>query len=245
MTLYGAYLHGQPDEQPSAYLSVEHHPEETSQSLLTFWPGAPKVPTSMRYEDAYRDDSHAVHPWHESGLIDNPNAHNPDYDGPDDAPIRPARENEQLQLFSYTPARPSKVSILVSNEDMGSKISAMTLLGMADLDARKTTGRPLQTSDNLSEHSMRIVRHLGDAGAIPSHDIPHQIENGFSFETSRLMLGSLPNLYTAQSMNGAEDVTYNASSAKRHIGQLMRPGRGERKAKETEKHTQLKLPGFD
>jgi len=203
------------------------------------------VGVDMADEDAYRDDPHwLVEPWHESGLIDNPNAHIWDYDGPDDAPIRPARENEQLQLFSYTPARPPKVGLLVSKDGLGSRMSAMTLLGMADLDSRKTTGQPLETSDDLSQHSLRIVRHLSDSGAIPSFEVPHRPTNYFSFETSDSILGSRPNLYTSQ-WRGAEDVTYNASRAKRHIAQIMHPDKEERKAKKTGENTQLTLPGFE
>ena len=247
-TEYHAYLHGDPDEQPSAALVVDHSPESTLELVVN----NTRLNTARKKEGIepiyYGETKEYTNPpsyikttpWHESGMIG-------EVDKFGLPTVRPAKENEQLQLFGYRPARQSHVAGLHSRMGMGAQISAMTLLGMADLDVRESTGMPLKTSDNLSRHSMRIVRHLGDAGAIPASDVPKLISNNTTFyEATYYLDNNHPNLSDQLKKKGAEDVTHTSSRARRHIGQMLKSGREKPEAKaETEKHTQLTLPGFD
>jgi hypothetical protein len=202
----------------------------------------------MDDEGPFRDNPHVygAEPWHESGLIDDPTHgswSDPDYR----APVRQARENEQLQLFSHTPPRPSKVDILLSQRGMGAKVSGMTLIGMADIDARRKTGQSLKPSDDLSRHSLRIVRHLNNVGAISDDDVPSRSTNSYNFTDAEAQLRTHPS-YGAITENrtDVEDVTHLASRAKRHITKIMRPDRETSKA-EPEKSEQLSMPleGWD
>ena len=158
-----------------------------------------------------------------------------------DGVFRRADEDDQLQLFAYDPPKPSHVQYLASRDNPGAKVAAMTMLGMADMDVREKTGHPLAPSENLSEHSMRIVRHLGARGAINKEDIPTHESNDLSFWSVREDLNDgvgldeardLPHFYT--------DVSDRARGARKHLKSVLRPTKETPKPR-GRKPKQLKL----
>lgn len=242
-TNYYSYLHDDSDATPSAFLSVHNYPDETRQTIFRSkhanFTSKPLIEDEGYFRN--RPEDYGAEPWHESGLIDDPNYI---------ATGRQARENEQLQLFSHTPPRPSQVSMLLSQEGTGAKVSAMTLIGMADIDARRKTGQSLKPSEDLSRHSLRIVRHLNSVGAISDDDVPSRSTNSYNFTDANEQLRTRPSYGAiapvAQGSRDVEDVTHLASRAKRHITKIMRPDRETPKA-EPEKSEQLSMPleGWD
>jgi len=237
---YRSYPDNNRDALPSAFLIVEHHPEKTYQTVIHDGTDSnqnvyPSIDREKFYQHPMFSDTT---PWHESGLVDNPTNSN--------VPARPARKDEQLQLFGYTPARPSVVDTLISRKGLGSRMSAMTLLGMADLHSRERFGTPLKPSDNLSEHSMRIVRHLGHLGAISAADVPDDTQNRLNFYAAETNLNNDVTYGEHTSSHLADDVTHDAPRAKRHISNILRSGKTKTKA-EPEKPEQLSMPleGWD
>lgn len=157
----------------------------------------------------------------------------------EDGVFRPADEDDQLQLFAYDPPGPSKVQYLVSRNTSGGKMAAMTMLGMADMDARADTGHPLQPSDDLSPYSMRIVRHLSRRGVVHPADVPDDIGNDMDFNQAEHFLGSAPTL-ARSTLAGNTDISSQARGARKHIKSLLRPAKATPKPREP-KPEQLKL----
>jgi hypothetical protein len=234
------------DTLPSASLTVYHQPEHTLDAVFyrkdhtsPEGAGRPREPHSFGSSDDYLayNDNYDTLPVSESGYIHKGADHDP--------PVVKAKENEQLQMFFHEPSGPSTVEGMFSREGVGSKVSAMTMLGMADLHSRAEFGQPLIPSHNLSDHSLRIVRHLRDVGAVDPIHVPSRTMNSSNFFSSDNLLNSdLP--YRDRVRSGAVDVTGDAPRAKRHISKTMRAGKEKPKA-EPEKSEQLSMPleGWD
>ena len=236
---YYAYPDAGYNTRPTATAQVVHRPERTSQTVVYDHNGGGVWLPSIDYDTSGIERTTV--PYHESGLIRNPAiAKNPDaaHDFGNNLTQR-ARENDQLELFHHIPRGRSTVESLYSDETTGSKIHAMTLLGLADMHSRAETGQPLAPSRNLSSHSMRIVRHLADVGAIPEEQVPSSTLNRINFSNARDILAVSTKYGAAANNRESSDVTHEARAAKRHVSKMLRP---EKPKPEAEKHTQLSLP---
>lgn len=158
-----------------------------------------------------------------------------------DGVFRRADKDDQLQLFAHNPPKPSYVNYLASRNNPGAKVAAMTMLGMADMDVRAKSGHPLAPSDNLSEHSLRIVRHLGARGAVNKEDIPTSEGNDLSFWNTAEELDQSVDLDDARDLpDYYTDVSDRARDARKHIKSLLRPAKATPKPR-GRKPQQLKL----
>lgn len=73
-------------------------------------------------------------------------------------------EEGQIPAFLMSSTPPSStVSVLGGTK--ASRIPAMTMLGIAEVDTNEEFGRSLTPSNNLSRHSRRLVEHLEGVGA--------------------------------------------------------------------------------
>ena len=153
-TSYDAYPDEGPHTKPLASLFVDTSPEHTYTHVLPISPSLTRTlgrrspttlpihnPSTIRKLQGHRANHVGEVPIHESGLVED--EYSTDI-------LRPARENEQLQMFLHIPEGNHHVTELYSRDTSGAKISAMTLLGMADMDARRRTGKALKPSMNLS-----------------------------------------------------------------------------------------------
>lgn len=231
---YSAYLGDDPSERPAAMLNVHKRPErtythirtpaqiggagltrdESINSLVTF------DQATVDHINTLKTDIPGFVSIHESGLVSgSPNKFN--------NALRPARENEQLQMFLHVPEDNHSVDGLYSRDNPGAKVSAMTMVGMADLHSRARTGKALAPSTDLSPHSMRIVRHLADAGVIdhPLDDDGYDLEptNNISFSRASTTLDSMLGLSEAEKHR--TEITDQSRQARRHVTSLMRQGR--------------------
>jgi len=213
-----------PFEQTFTRLSVSDSFRDTPDSdpqLLDLYSGRVPVKSGT---GAIVLDSQKMHegehlptlPFHESGLIVDKKAR-------DEGLLRPADQDEQLQLFGHVPEQRADVEYLLSRDTTQAKISAMTMLGMADLEERKQSGQSLRPSEDLSDYSMRVVRRLNKSGAIADSDVPKSPNNTFDFSHSNRILDSLPSLenLTAEDV----DVSDQSADAKAHLKSILRPKR--------------------
>lgn len=243
-----SWYHAFPDNgdntRPSASLSVIHQPEDTMDTVFyrkhdTSPEGGERPRAYFGFGSSGDALSHYYDtvPVSESGYIHKGADHDP--------PVVKAEENEQLQMFFHEPSRPSIVDGMYARDNPGAKISAMTMLGMADLHSRAEFGQPLVPSDNLSDHSLRIVRHLRDVGAVDPTHVPSDKQNNSDFDWSNDLLSRALS-YKSRLWNGAVDVTSDAPRAKRHVAKTMRAGKEKTKA-EPAKSEQLSMPleGWD
>jgi len=233
---YRYYGYSSGERRPDASLTVKHNPDKTTTliresgarplghngdipQLFTMEENAKALAQvrKLRKKRKYRSGV----PFSESGLT---------YDHKSGT-FHVAKEDDQLQLFAHDPPKPSQVEMLVSRDNMGARITAMTLLGLADMDARARTGHPLQTSSDLSPHSLRLVRHLRDRGAVSNTDVPSTSTNTIGFEFAEATLDEAGNnLKDIQRPgSGYTDRSPDARSAREHIISMRRP------AKETPK----------
>lgn len=156
-------------------------------------------------------------PFHESGLVTDDSLSDGNDDDVSFAGVRPAKENEQLQLFhAHQPAR--WVSGMYSRNNPTAKISAMTMLGIADLHARQETGKALTPDTSLSPHSMNIVEKLNKAGAIKDAHVPHSISNDMDFVDAE---EELDHSLVDFPRSPREDVTAMSRAARTHIRSVM------------------------
>lgn len=137
--------------------------------------------------------------------------------------VRPAEENEQLQLFIHKPASTRQVSELLARGNPAAQISAMTMLGMADIDARHHVGAPLEASNNLSKYSQNLVSKLENRGAISKSD-QEVVSNNYNFDTSEEHLDDSPTL--SQHKN-VQDMTSMSRIARHHVRTLMHPKKAD------------------
>lgn len=155
-------------------------------------------------------------PVHESGRVVNKNT----WEGLS----RRAKKGEQLELFYHRPAN-DEVDMLMSRDNPAAKLASMTMLGMADLESRKTRKQPLNVPINLSPHSANLVTKLKNVRAVASN-FPTTPRNDFSFKKSEGLLDTmLSHTYAnAQVKKGyREDVSSNAGEARKHIARVLRP----------------------
>jgi len=234
---YSSYLSDDPEERPAAMLNVHKQgdrtythiktPERMRDDRLTLGQHMSSMITfdkeSIDHINSLKTDIPGFVSIHESGMVsESPSVSN--------TRLRPARENEQLQMFYNSPESNHSVDALYSRDNPGARISAMTMLGMADLHSRARTGQPLAPSTDLSPHSMRIVRHLADAGVIdhPQDEDGYDLEpsNSINFHRATNTLNSLSPLSDADRYR--IDVTHQSRQARRHVTNLMRLGRGRK-----------------
>lgn len=231
---YSVYLGDNPRERPAAMLNVHKRPERTYTHIRTPQQigGSPltsdeRMNSLVTFDEPTVDHIESLKTKipgfvsiHESGLVSD------NYARFGNA-MRPARENEQLQMFYHLPEDGHSVDGLFSRDNPGAKISAMTMIGMADLHSRARTGKALAPSTDLSPHSMRIVRHLADAGVIdhPQDEDGYDAEptNNISFNRANETLDSLADLSTAEKHR--TEITDQSRQARRHVTNLMRQGR--------------------
>lgn len=155
-------------------------------------------------------------PFHESGLIVDKKAR-------DEGLLRPAKQDEQLQLFGRVPEQRAYVDYLLSRDTPKAKFSAMTMLGMADLEERKHSGQSLRPSEDLSDYSLRVVRRLNKSGAIDDSDVPYEANNSLEFSHANRMLDDLPS--QAEATGEHIDVSHQSADAKAHLKSILRPTR--------------------
>lgn len=139
--------------------------------------------------------------------------------------VRPARENEQLQLFLHRPSSPAHVDVLTSRDDPAARISAMTMLGMADIDSRRRTGRAMEASTNLSKYSKKIVGKLESRGVIPKNIGLDKESNEYTFDSASYELSQEPSIERIR--HSSEDITNMSRIARHHIRGLMHPKKPE------------------
>ena len=177
-------------------------------------------------------------PVSESGLVQR---------HPSSPVIDTAEENEQLQLFFHSPEGQHKVHILASRDDSGAKVSAMNLLGRANLDSQRGSGKPLEPSRDLSPHSLRIMRHLANMGVVDQSDVPPRSSNTLDFEDVNEIL---ENSWDNEDSSSLTDITHQMPEARQHLRQILRSARaGKKETHSTEPERpmglmQLSLPGF-
>lgn len=153
-------------------------------------------------------------PVSESGLVMDHDDH-----------VRPAKENEQLQLFFHQRGKGNLVDGLYSLNNPAAKVSAMTLIGLADLHSRRTTGAQLRPSGSLSPHSLRIVRHLQDSGVIKNHVEDDYQGNDYDFDDAENYLGMASTINEVRETIPLgirhTDLTDQARTARTHIRNVM------------------------
>lgn len=165
----------------------------------------------------------AVIPFSESGLVtDDTVRTNSDgrYAG-----VRHAEENEQLQLF-HANTSPKVLNFLIAQNTPTARISAMTMMGMADMHARKDTGRPLVPDEDLSSHSLPLVQKLNKVGAVEDRHTPTYQMNDMDFDYAD---SSLKEYSVRPNRSPHEDITPMSRAAREHIRSVM--GRGTPKTK--------------
>ena len=182
-------------------------------------------------------------------------------DIPDRHPLRPgapgydtssrtgtviARPGEQLVMFGidHKPAR-REVDIMYARDSLRGKSAAMNLLGMADNATRDTLGSSLLPSDNLSEHSLGLVNHLHQRGAISDDDMPDNIGQDSVNDITRNDAEYFLNRRNSNMFNDNEliNIDHRLPHAKARIRQIM--GRSAPKLGTEPKNEQLQLEGFE
>jgi hypothetical protein len=101
-----------------------------------------------------------------------------DYEYTEDWANRTEQPDGQIPLFQYysDPAK-NKVDHLQSTEK--DRIAATTLLGIADRESRLEGRGPIQPSNDLSQYSLQMVKHLERKGATKTPD--HLRSNNMKF----------------------------------------------------------------
>lgn len=80
---------------------------------------------------------------------------------------------EQIPMFKSTYTAPSSTVDYFAGT-RASRIPAMTLMGIAEVDTNNRMGRSLTSSRSLSPHSQRLVSHLQESGAT---EMPERISS--------------------------------------------------------------------
>lgn len=156
----------------------------------------------------------------------------------------PARPGEQLVMFGidHKPAR-REVDIMYARDSLRGKSAAMNLLGMADNATRDTLGSSLLPSDNLSEHSLGLVKHLHQRGAISDDDMPDTSGEGNDItrnDAEYFLNRRHSNMFSSREL---VNIDHRLPHAKARIRQIM--GRSAPKLGTEPKNEQLQLEGFE
>lgn len=201
-----------------ARLAVSHRPAVNSTQQTSFETGKPVVDNEMTHTDT---------PVNHFNVDSTPFT-------------RPAKSGEQLAMFGYrhVPAKRT-ASSLYSENTIAGKISAMTLLGIADNASTEAIGKNLAPDYNLSPHSGALVDRLHEEGHISNEDMPiGRVKNSNSFRDSERALNNHhTGRYGPDSREGLEDLSSRVPAARTRIRDLI--GR----TKKGEEHTQMSLWG--
>lgn len=157
---------------------------------------------------------------------------------------RPARHGEQLVMFGidHTPTARILHSLYARDSTAG-KIATMNILGMADNASRDALGHGLLPDDNLSEHSLSLVKKLHKKGAIPAGDLPDELIQGndLNFGDAAQILNTQ---HTSKFDNGELiNLNHRLPHAKARIRQAL--GRSAPTLNTEPNNVQLQLEGFE
>lgn len=177
--------------------------------------GSDEHPTVFTYASPQKGST--VVPFSESGLVTDDTVHS--NSGGKYVGVRQAQENEQLQLF-HAHTTPGEVFELYSRNNPAAKISAMTILGMADLDNRKESGKSLVPSKSLSHHSWDLVDKLYQAGAVADEHKTDAPSNSIGFSSAADSLDAMG--FGDRHLDGM-DITHQSRAARAHIRGILHP----------------------
>jgi len=90
-----------------------------------------------------------------------------------------AEKSGQVPLFTMEEKRPAGAKVESLYSTKGSRVPAMKLLGIADVDSRRQTGIGLDASNDLSKYSNRIVDKLASRGQIAKPEEVHSNNEEF------------------------------------------------------------------
>lgn len=157
---------------------------------------------------------------------------------------RPALPGEQLVMFGidHTPTARILHSLYARDSTAG-KIATMNILGMADNASRDALGHGLLPDDNLSEHSLSLVKKLHKKGAIPAEYLPDELIQGndLNFDDAAHVLDTQ---HTSKFDNGELiNLNHRLPHAKARIRKAL--GRSAPTLNTEPKHEQLQLEGFE
>jgi hypothetical protein len=157
---------------------------------------------------------------------------------------RPAKPGEQLVMFGieHKPTR-RQITSLYARDSTAGKIATMNILGMADNASMDALGRGLMPDDNLSEHSLGLVKKLHKKGAIPEEDLPDKLIQGNDMDFSDAAR-VLDTQHTSKFDNGELiNLNHRLPHAKARIRQIL--GRSVPTLNTEPKNEQLQLEGFE
>lgn len=172
-----------------------------------------------------------------------------------DVPRRQVRSNdftntynalpgEQLVMFGidHTPTA-RIVHSLYARDSTAGKLATMNILGIADNASRDALNHGLLPDDNLSEHSLNLVKKLHKKGAIPDTDLPDELTQGndLSFDNAEYILDTQ---HTSKFDNGELiNLNHRLPHAKARIRKAL--GRSAPTLNTEPKNEQLQLEGFE
>jgi len=129
----------------------------------------------------------------------------------------------QQVLFQHEPGIPEHYQVTYLAGSRIGRIHSMNLLGIAKHMA-DTQGLPLKPSDDLSEHSMGMLKHMADRGIVPHSEVSTKIGNALDFDDDYVLgEATLNNIYK-------EDVPKSTISAGREaLKSVLKSSRPPRK----------------
>jgi len=227
------YIAHDEDGVAQAFVEVVQHPGRTDTHMTGLTVNKDKL-----IADSERTDAPDRHPLRPGAL------------GYDTSTSRtgtvPARPGEQLVMFGidHKPAR-REVDVMYARDSLRGKSAAMNLLGMADNATRDALGSSLLPSDNLSEHSLGLVNHLHQRGAISDEDMPDNIGWDSVNDITRNDAEYFLNRRHSTMFNNDEliSIDHRLPHAKARIRQIM--GRSAPNLNTEPKAEQLQLEGFE
>jgi hypothetical protein len=146
--------------------------------------------------------------------------------------------------IDHAPTR-REVDVMYARDSLRGKSAAINLLGMADNATRDTLGSSLLPSDNLSEHSLGLVNHLHQRGAISDEDMPDNIGQDSVNDITRNDAEYFLNRRHSNMFSSRElvSIDHRLPHAKARIRQIM--GRSAPNLNTEPKAEQLQLEGFE
>lgn len=172
-----------------------------------------------------------------------------------DAPRRKVRSNdftntynslpgEQLVMFGIDHTPTTRIlHTLYARDSTAGKLATMNILGIADNASRDALGHGLMPDDNLSEHSLSLVKKLHKKGAIPEEDLPDDLIQG-----NDLNFGDAAQVLDTQHRSKFADgqlidLSHRLPHAKARIRKAL--GRSAPTLNTETKNEQLQLEGFE
>ena len=224
------YMAHDEDGVAQAFVEVVQHPGRTDTHMTGLTVNKDKL-----IADSERTDVPDRHPLR-------PGARG--YDTSSRTGTVPARPGEQLVMFGidHKPAR-REVDVMYARDSTAGKLAAMHILGMADNASRDALGHGLLPSDNLSEHSLGLVKHLHQRGAISDDDMPDTSGEGNDItrnDAEYFLNRRHSNMFSSREL---VNIDHRLPHAKARIRQIM--GRSAPKLGTEPKNEQLQLEGFE